>query len=1262
MSKINQIQQAILELEGGEFQNLATAYLVAKGFDKPNSIGSVVATNKVRKGTPDTLLTTPNGKYIFAEYTTQRSRLIDKMKSDLAKCFDECKTGVPVEKIERVVFCFTGRIDAEQENELAEICRGKGVNLDLFGIDALAFDLYLKYPGLAHDLLGIEIDTGQIVSLERFVSLYNNNRLTTRLDLDFHFREKELNLLLEAIEDKRLVIISGRPGVGKSRLALEACRKFNAVHPEYEVMCIFGRNRDLWKDLQVWFRRPGNFLIFVDDANRVSKFEYVVDVLLSQRQDQQIKVVATVRDYALSKVREAASPLDRNEELELGPFTDDQIKALITDEYGIRNHHYLKRIADIAQGNPRLAVMAAEIAKESPLSSIHDVSALYDSYFSSIREDLKGEGADLRDTNLLEVAAIVSFFKAVDRTNEEMMRAIEEAFGISPSAFWEAAEHLHALEVLDMHEDEVVRLSDQVLGTYIFYLATFKEAVLDFGALLDHFFPKLRHRLIDSINPVLSAFDSERVVDAMRPHVERIWSKLAEEGDEERLLHLLDVFWFTKRTDTLQWALERIDKLEAEAGGATEISFEKSSNAVSTPSILSVLSHFALVEETEARIALDLLSRYLTKRPSETPLLLRVLIEDYGFRPNSYLRGFEIQRAVMDVIWSHAADGNFLFQRLFLAVASNFLDTQFESHEMKNWRVLQITRFALPATPKLESLREAIWQRLFTLYQTEYLQKDVLELISKYSISNIRSTNSAVIKSDAEYILPFLESELDPDDYRHCEVLHDYVDLLERHDVEFPDGLRDRFRNDTYALAEILLSEWDERCGQDLSYEEYEQHMRDRLEQYTEDFTRDDYVRFFEQCLEICEASSGRHNEYRMQEGVSNTLLSLANRDPDLYWRVLKIYLELQDPLRLHGSALVQELVKQRGHHEALHILCEPEYPTKNRWLFHIHEVLTPDAVDEVWIQHLYDLYESAELVDLPHRFDYLLKYIPIDSRVVAKVVAMVLKKADGDPNFANALTMLFNPHTRVAKQLPDLFADDLDLLKQAYLAVEGTRHNDDHKGKVFGQLLDLDPTFVEDYIAWKYKNSEKGRPSSHDDNRDYAFIWARSDYQEVMDKVVDSIYEHERKHCVSIAPYLKTFFQDRRGNDASHEEIRKRQDLYLLRLIDERNQDEDFMEYLFGVISQFSPERRLLFVDHFVRRNESFDAFKRLPLEPCTWGWRDSMVPVLQGRVNYWESLLPIMNNVALLRHKQYVERRIQELRSTIETEKKNDFIGYEQ
>ena len=161
MSKINQIQNAIRELEGGAFQKLADAYLHKKGYERINPLGSVIGANKVRKGTPDTLIALPNAKFVFAEHTTQQDDVYEKLKSDLRKSFDEAKTGVPIRRIEEVVFCHTSSISAEEQHALAEECQKRGVNLSIFGIGSLSYDLYQKYLGLARDHLGVEVDTGQ---------------------------------------------------------------------------------------------------------------------------------------------------------------------------------------------------------------------------------------------------------------------------------------------------------------------------------------------------------------------------------------------------------------------------------------------------------------------------------------------------------------------------------------------------------------------------------------------------------------------------------------------------------------------------------------------------------------------------------------------------------------------------------------------------------------------------------------------------------------------------------------------------------------------------------------------------------------------------------------------------------------------------------------------------------------------------------------------------------------------------------------------
>jgi len=1251
MSKITQIERTLLEIDPARFQRLCDSYLVYRGYDRINPIGLVIGADKVAKGTPDALITRSDGKYVFAEYSTQQEGLAKKFMRDLAKCFDEGTTGIPVERIHEIVLCHNTVLTAAEEHELGEECRRHGVILTTYGLGPIAHDLYQKYRGLAQDLLHVEVDTGQIVRTEEFVRAYNKSNFATSLDTTFRFREDELNQVLTAIETRDLAFIAGHAGVGKTRLALECCRRYAEAHPDVQVRCIFNRGPNIFQDLRVHFGEPGHYLLMVDDTNRVTRFEYVLQLLADRREDQKIKIIATVRDYALESALNSAQPFGGGAIVELQPLKEEQIQEFAREEFNIHHHLYLERIAEIAQGNPRLAVMASSLAvRENTIQSIADVSALYDEYFATIRRDLE----DLTDTTLLRVAGIIAFFRVVDRSNAEFMGAISDTFGINADAFWQAAHRLHELEVVDMYEEEIVKVSDQVLSTYLFYLSVFQKQVLDYSLLLEHFFPRFRYQLIDSLNPVLVAFDADVIRDGLLPHVDRAWRRLQERSDDEDLLNLIDVFWFVKQTDALVYIGNKIRSLEPEPRPVSELQFVMSHNLPPTPSILGVLDNFRYAEEAASRAAVSLLLDYLEKRPAELPLVLRMLIERYGMTHRSYLNGFRVERDTVDVIWERARDGaDELASRVFLAIAEPLLQTHFSTHESKGRLSISIIQFDLSATPELLEFRRTLWQRVFSLYQNPEFGDAVLDLIQRHSRSGYLVKNKEIVTRDAAEVHRFLGRTLDSSIYRDCVVVHDYLNLLDCIEIEADEELRARFTNETYALSELLFVDRKER--RDLGYEEYEQVREERLATYTKEFSLENFDRFFERCTEILRVSDRSTYEYQIHARVVGVLLRLARRDAALFETVLDRYLHAGNSLNLSAWGLAPALVQLRGPDRAYEVLSNGEYPGRVSWLFGYFMALPPEAATAERLQTLYELYERASWRDLLRDLDFLLKFTEIDPFVVVNVTRILVEKSSGEPKFGDVLADLFSEHSEIGGKLEEVFVNNVGLLKEAYFCACEADHHTDYDGHAFDTFLNLDPSFGQEWVARTF--AKKDWISRRDDSRNYMFLWRRDDHRTVVERLIKAVRAEGRGKFYSDS-YIQNFFIPHEGVKDT-QVILNKQDAFLDEMIQRRHDDSDFMHTLFAVIRNMSEDRRRRHIETFLRYNQEFDAFAELPLESDSWGWTGSAVPMLQRRVDFFESLLPMLSTVSLLRHKQLVEQKIQYLRDDIEREKKKDFVG---
>lgn len=86
MSRINMIENALTELDGGRFQKLAEAYLVRKlQLNTITALGSQPGTDKVCKGIPDAHGIS-EGQSVLIAFTTAQTGYFNKLKADIDDC------------------------------------------------------------------------------------------------------------------------------------------------------------------------------------------------------------------------------------------------------------------------------------------------------------------------------------------------------------------------------------------------------------------------------------------------------------------------------------------------------------------------------------------------------------------------------------------------------------------------------------------------------------------------------------------------------------------------------------------------------------------------------------------------------------------------------------------------------------------------------------------------------------------------------------------------------------------------------------------------------------------------------------------------------------------------------------------------------------------------------------------------------------------------------------------------------------------------
>jgi len=1243
MLKIQEIEEKLMKINGAVFQDLCDTYIfnTEPSCNNIHREGSQRGKQKTVKGTPDSYYILPSGKYVLLEYTTQspvpKQKFLDKIKSDIDKCTNHSITHLKLADIEKITYCINSDLTLTEHKELVDYSFEKGIRLDIKSLSTLAIGLLSKASPLAKEFLGIAIDSGQILEPAAFIKSYQRSGYSTPLSNQFIGRTDELTRLRDTVLSSPVTILTGAPGVGKTKLALGLFDL--AKELPYQMFCIDNKHVPIYDDLKTFLPANENFLILIDDANRQLTNLKPILSLLKEERSGKIHIIITVRDYALEEIEQFAQPYSPVV-IRLEKFTDEQLTALIaSSDFEIHNYRYVKRILEIADGNARLAIMAAKVALEKQnLDALQDVTDLYDAYFGmAISPDVFSNQLHLKTIGIL------SFFHSLSKEDVKLHTSILEHFAVDRHQFEQSLIELENLEMVESSSDLLTyRISDQVLGTYFFYYTFFKKPVLDFNVILRNYFISHYSRVRDTVIPANNTFGYLNVFNKIDPHLISFWKEIAD--DEDTALKFLGIFWLYKQDEALHFVNNKILSLPLVIDPVLLYDEDKVNRDYSdNDRYLSLLLNFFYHPLENLKDAFALSIRYVLKKPECYGQLIKILKEGILYNREDEAQGFYRQHEFINFIAAENAEIPLSTRfRIFYDVVPALMKTSFNIVTgARKLHSMAFYRYDLPLTDDVKELRKIIW---FLLKQWFSANPKAAVIFLHDYLQRTPDRVKDIFTFDRPFVIDIFKTHFTFSSFIHCYIVQEFVTWFKRVKIEGDDydELKKVYTNEAYQSYLALSDNYARGKSADdtqLTHEEFQAYKEKEIRKKFVLKGTQAFINFYQVYTEIHETLVLFKNNYHLQfslDIVMDETYVKTNKNLGHYEYVAKtgnstdyiayrVFGELVNDIDLYRSFLA--------------LLTPLSFKAKDCWLMNWfvwlpeEQVTTHDAA-----AFLAMLETSTDIHYLQYR--QLVKFQKANHSFNRQLLEIVYNKNAGASRIK--FYDLFDTHL-------EEFVNDWDLVKKTYLQQQLKQESFDHNYKIFFSILLKDPGFLNEYIS-----SWSGHYFSVREHEGISITWNHPDANLIMEQAMDLLCE--AKHY-SIRQDICNVLFKKMPPDKKTTALEFLQH-YLLK----NNVNEDKVDSTFDCVRHNFPESLELTLLSFLETQPSFDIFSKIKWT-TSYMMGNGSTSFGEVRANQYKTILNILEKITektyrFADHKLFIKERILSENRYAAHERKRQFI----
>ena len=1096
MSRFQAIENGLKSINGTVFQELCDSYLKLKNrnYLAFSRTGSQTGKQKTTKGTPDSFFLLPNGNYLFVEITTDTSTK-DKLANDIRACFNFKKTKIPINKVEEIILCINWNIDQKEILKLNTLVKryNNNVTVRYLMLQELAIELHLNHRDLAHEYLRLPLDTGQIVSMETFIGEYNkaSKGISTPLDNTFLHRENELDQLKKAIHLNDFVILTGAPGVGKTKLALEGIKSFLTENLTFGAYCISYKHHTLLDDLFQYFDSEKDYILFVDDANRIDAFNQITGFYRAIRKGK-LKVVITVRDYAFQEIGilcQEFSPI----RLDLEKFTDEQVIDIIKAEpFEILNSDYHKEIVRIADGNPRLAIMTALLAKaKQNIYALHDVSDLFENYFSTF---IKDDGEFAKELNI-KCLGLIAFFYTIPYKNKEITTSILDNFNIKYSDFIDIIDKLDQLELVEI-QFEHIKIPEQNLSTYFFYKAFIKDNLLSFEVLLNKYFDENSTRFNDCVIPANNTFGSRNVMDKLLPHLQKYWQHI--KTDKEKAFKFLSTFWFYLMNQSIEFIYSIVASLPDNSNTTYEVAYENNAFSYQKNEVIELLGEFFRFPSEHLKDSIELAFEYTRKKPEYLPELIHKIREKMTFDREDMRHHPNRQNILFQILINGLNNQDSLLSVAFYELSKTFLGFKFQHTKGGRNHSFYWYHYPIPNSPLIQNFRKSIWNSLEENWEANPMNS--FELLKSYS--NVSpDVSKEIMEFDIPFVIKIIEEKLTPTSFEHCKYVHDQIRWCNRNSVTHItfSSLLSSFTNPMY--EEYLKIDWDRfRDREMFEFDDYREYEKLKEAEIRNSFVLKDLKeleKFYDTFMYLKNAAK---NDWQYNTTLDLVIDENCKNDFEIGCQIFnKVISEGNVANYVPRIPFRNHLNTKEKVTRIWEIIQKEEFNSKRQWELSFYDNLDESFINKVYVDHLIQTISSIKQARTIH-FDRLKRFLIIEPNLFQKILKTIFDKNKKDGTNIQVWMDFFSTHF-------DQLGDDFELIKQSYIQQNNIQNHFDYEGKGFLNILKKEPNFLFEYVDNLYQDKRLGVSADH---RNFAFVWQVEKIESVLENVFNLVVERE--------------------------------------------------------------------------------------------------------------------------------------------------------